>query len=151
MCGLLPEMVSSQRRMEKKLVLKPLGRVVISPFGSLFSLVNMAAANDEFPEEFTIQRVRLAAAKGLAGLQPAHIAAYFRDHPEQAKDLLSESYDKRFTPSSFMAERSAATKLLSKRAEYMCVRQFSNLADAATDYFLFSLGKGRWNPPETTV
>src|SRR6266849_3791947 len=39
----------------------------------------------------------------------------------------------------------------SKRAEYMCVRQFSNLADAATDYFLFSLGKVRWNPPETTV
>ncbi len=115
MCGLLPEMVSSQRRMEKKLVLKPLGRVVISPFGSVFSLVNMAAANDEFPEEFTIQRVRLAAAKGLAGLQPAHIAAYFRDHPEQAKDLLSESYDKRFTPSSFMTERSAATKLVGFR------------------------------------
>ena len=153
MCGLLPEMVSSQRRMEKKLVLKPLGRVVISPFGSVFSLVNMAAANDEFPEEFTIQRVRLAAAKGLAGLQPAHIAAYFRDHPEQAKDLLSESYDKRFTPSSFMTERSGSYQVgwFSKRAEYMCVRQFSNLADAATDYFLFSLGKGRWNPPETTV
>jgi|GEM_PF-2369305 len=109
----------------------------------------MAAANDEFPEEFTIQRVRLAAAKGLAGLQPAHIAAYFRDHPEQAKDLLSESYDKRFTPSSFMTERSGSYQVgwFSKRAEYMCVRQFSNLDDAATDYFLFSLGKGRWNPP----
>jgi hypothetical protein len=113
----------------------------------------MATANDEFPEEFTIQRVRLPAAKSLADLQPAHIAAYFRDHPEQANDLLYESYDKRFTPSSFIAEEGHIYQVgwYSKRAGYMCVRQFSNLADAATDYLLFSLGKCRWHPPETTA
>lgn len=28
----------------------------------------------------------------------------------------------------------------------VAVEEFSNLADAATDYLLFSLGRGRWNP-----
>jgi hypothetical protein len=31
-------------------------------------------------------------------------------------------------------------------ATYHCVREFSTLADAATDYLPFSLGKGRWTP-----
>jgi hypothetical protein len=31
-------------------------------------------------------------------------------------------------------------------AKYQCVQEFSTLADAATDYLLFSLGKGRWTP-----
>jgi len=109
-------------------------------------------ANDEFPKEFTIQRVRLPAARSLADLQPAEIAAYFRDHPEQANDLLNESYDKRFTPSSFITEEGDQFQVgwYSRRAGRMCVRQFSNLADATTDYLLFSLGKGRWNPPDAT-
>ncbi|MGA2906028.1 MAG: hypothetical protein ABSD98_19555 [Candidatus Korobacteraceae bacterium] len=117
------------------------------------SLFRKPFAKDEFPAEFKIQRVGLAAAKSLADLQPAHIAAYFRDHPEQAKDLLQESYDKRFTPSSFITEDGGRYLVgwISRRAEWMCVKSFSNLADAATDYLLFSLGKGRWKPPETTV
>ena len=72
---------------------------------------------------------------------------------QEAKDLLHESYVKRYTPSSFITERSGSYQVgwFSKRAEYMFVRQFSNLADAATDYLLFSLGKGRWDPPEAPV
>ena len=31
-------------------------------------------------------------------------------------------------------------------AQCECVKEFENLADAATDYLLFSLGKGRWTP-----
>jgi hypothetical protein len=31
-----------------------------------------------------------------------------------------------------------------RNAKYKCVQEFSTLADAATDYLLFSLGKGRW-------
>jgi hypothetical protein len=31
-------------------------------------------------------------------------------------------------------------------AKYDSIKEFQNLADAATDYLLFSLGKGRWTP-----
>jgi hypothetical protein len=107
--------------------------------------------NDEFPKGFRIQRIGLAAAKAVAGLPPADIAIHFRDHPEDAKSLLNESYDKRFTPSSFIEEKGGGFSVgwFSSRFEHECIREFPNLADAATDYLLFSLGKGRWTPPET--
>jgi hypothetical protein len=31
---------------------------------------------------------------------------------------------------------------------YECEKRFKKLADAATDYLLFSLGRERWSPPE---
>jgi hypothetical protein len=67
-----------------------------------------------------------------------------------AKDLLRESSDKRFTPSSFIIEESDGFRVgwFSSRLERKCVKQFRSLADAATDYLLFSLGKGRWTPSE---
>jgi hypothetical protein len=104
----------------------------------------------EFPEEFEVQLIGVAAAKAIADLQPEDIARYFREHPRVAHGLLLESYDKRFTPSSFLTEEPDGFKVgwFSSRLEYKCVKQFRNLADAATDYLLFSLGKGRWTPPE---
>jgi hypothetical protein len=106
--------------------------------------------NDEFPEEFTVQRIGVTAAKAIVDLQPVDIARYFREHPDVAHGLLLESYDKRFTPSSFITEERDGFKVgwFSLRLEYKCVKQFRNLADAATDYLLFSLGKCRWTPPE---
>jgi hypothetical protein len=107
--------------------------------------------NDEFPEEFRVQHAGIATTlRSLASLPPAVIAIYFRDHPEEASDLLNESYNKRCAPSSFIAEEGGGFRVgwFSSRFEYKCVRRFSNLADAATDYLLFSLGKGRWRPPE---
>jgi hypothetical protein len=106
--------------------------------------------HDEFPEEFTVQRIGVAAAKAIADLQPADIVRYFRDHPKVAQELLFESYDKRFAPSSFITEESDGFRVgwFSSRYEYKCVKQFCNLADAAADYLLFSLGKGRWTPSE---
>jgi hypothetical protein len=113
----------------------------------------MAFAKDEFPEKFKPQRVGLARAKALANLPPEEIAGYFRDHPFKAKQLLDESSNKRFTPSTFIQEKDGGFRVgwFSVRFEYMCVRQFSDLADAAADYLLFSLGKGRWKPPEKAV
>jgi hypothetical protein len=106
--------------------------------------------NDEFPEGFKVQHIGIAAAKAVADLPPADIARYFRQHPMAAEDLLHESYDKRFTPSSFIAEENDGFRVgwFSSRLECECVKQFRNLADAATDYLLFSLGKGRWTPSE---
>lgn len=67
-----------------------------------------------------------------------------------AQRLLLDSYDKRSTPSTFIVEERSGFKVgwFSSNLRYECVRQFSNLADAATDYLLFSLGKGRWTASE---
>jgi len=105
--------------------------------------------NDEFPEGFRVQRVGVAATRAVADLPPTRVASYFREHPEAARDLLNESYDKRFTPSSFIEETSKggfSVGWFSLPRGRECVRHFTDLADAATDYLLFSLGKGRWTP-----
>src|SRR4051812_46838695 len=83
---------------------------------------------------------------GLVELPPAEIAKYFRKHPEVATALLRESYDKRFAPSTFIEERNGGLRVGWLTTQATCVREFSNLPDAATDYLLFSLGKGRWIP-----
>jgi hypothetical protein len=105
--------------------------------------------DDEFPTGFTVQRIGIEAAKAVSDRPAPDIATYFRDHPETAEALLYESYDKRFTPSSFIAEKGNRFRVgwFTRDAKYECVREFSDLADAATDYLLFSLGKGRWLPP----
>jgi len=105
---------------------------------------------DEFPEEFTVQRIGVAEAKAIADLSPADIARYFREWPRVAQDLLIESSNKRSAPSSFILEESDGFRVgwFSSRFEYRCVKRFPNLADAATDYLLFSLGKGRWTPSQ---
>jgi hypothetical protein len=106
--------------------------------------LNRRPVSEEFPEGFRIQRIGVAAAIAVVELAPTEIATYFRKNPEVAKDLLYESYDKRSSPSSFIKEESYGFSVGWYSSGYMCVRQFSNLADAATDYLLFSLGKGRW-------
>ena len=49
--------------------------------------------NDEFQEEFRVQRIEVAAAARLANLPPTEIATFFRENPGVAKALLNESYD----------------------------------------------------------
>jgi hypothetical protein len=104
---------------------------------------------DGFPEGFRIQPIGIADALAIATLPPDRIAAYFRKNPEIADRLLSESYDKRYSPSTFITEQGDGYLVgwVSSRAGHLAERQFSNLADAATDYLLFSLGKGRWTEP----
>ncbi len=99
-----------------------------------------------FPEGFKVQRISIAAAKAISELPANDIAKYLRQHPEIAGALLGESCDKRFSPSSFIVETGDgfAVGWFSNKDKYQCVQEFSNLADAATDYLLFSLGKGRW-------
>lgn len=103
----------------------------------------------EFPDEFRIQRIANLDAVKIADFPPERIAAYFRENPDTADKLLLESCDKRYNPSTFITEDSNGYLVgwLSSRGCYLAQRQFSNLADAATDYLLFSLGKGRWNEP----
>ncbi len=89
------------------------------------------------------------AARAVSELPAPDIARYFSEHPEIAKALLGESYDKRFTPSTFIIEEGNGlftVGWLTRDARSECLKEFSHLADAATDYLLFSLGKGRWTP-----
>lgn len=60
-----------------------------------------------------------------------------------ARQLLDESYDKRFTPSFFIEENSGGFSVgwFSVPRGYECVKRFSNLADAATDYLYILLGQ----------
>jgi hypothetical protein len=104
---------------------------------------------DGFPQGFKVQCIGVEPAKSIGGLAPADIAKYFRDNPLTAERLLAESYDKRFTPSTFIEEVNGGFRVGWYSARRECLREFSNLADAATDYLLFSLGKGRWTPPVT--
>ena len=108
---------------------------------------------DLFPEGFKVQRIGIAAATAISDLPSFEIAQYFRKHPETAEALLIESYNKRFTPSTFIEERGKGFRVgwFTSDAKYQCLWEFSNLADAATDYLLFSLGKGRWRPGQTTT
>ncbi len=82
----------------------------------------------------------------ISELPARDMVKYFREHPETARALLNESYDKRFAPSSFIAEQGEGFRVgwFTREAKYQCIQEFSDLADAATDYLLFSLGKRRW-------
>src|SRR5690242_15542051 len=59
---------------------------------------------DGFPQGFRVQRIGVTSAVALSGLPGAEIAKYFRAHPGIARALLGESYDKRYTPSTFISE-----------------------------------------------
>ena len=101
-----------------------------------------------FPKGFKIQRIGISAAIAVSELPATDIEKHFREHPEIADALLDESYDKRYTPSTFIEEKGNLFRVgwFTRNATYDCVREFSTLPDAATDYLLFSLGKGRWTP-----
>ena len=103
-----------------------------------------------FPPDFAVQKIRNTKAKAVSRLTASEIAAYFLQHPSVAQELLIESSDKRFSPSTFLSEQGDEYSVgwFSRTAGFQCETRFTNLADAATDYVLFSLGKGRWTPPQ---
>lgn len=110
-------------------------------------------SRDGFPPGFKLQRIGVASALAISDLPGSEIAKYFREHLGTAKALLAESFDKRCAPSTFISENgdgSFSVGWFTRDAQYACVKEFRNLADAATDYLLFSLGKGRWIPGEQT-
>lgn len=111
---------------------------------------NRLKKREGFPVGFVAQKIRSTDARSASRLSASEIAAYFRQHPDVAEQLLVESSDKRFSPSTFISEDGDEFSVgwFSRSAGFQCEKRFANLADAATDYVLFSLGKGRWTPPE---
>jgi hypothetical protein len=113
----------------------------------------MTALPQGFPKEFRPQRVNLANAATLAELPPAEIVSYFRDNPNAARELLLESGDKRCTRSTFIEGHRKTYRVgwLSSEIKFECEASFQNMADAARDYLLFSLGRSRWVPHKSAI
>ena len=109
----------------------------------------MSSLKQGFPANFTIQKIRNASANSIAHLSAQQIAAFFRDNPSVANQLLTESCDKRYSPSTFIAGEGDEYSVGWYSNGYECEKRFPTLADAATDYLLFSLGRERWSPPES--
>jgi hypothetical protein len=158
--ALLPMIADFLRELLNFLILYVV-RPVLLLIGALFSsLYNVLFASwidnwkrkpsrDGFPQGFRVQRIGIMRAVAVSDLSGPEIVKYLREHPETAKALLGESYDKRYTPSTFIFENgdgSFRVGWLTRGAQHECVKEFENLADAATDYLLFSLGKSRWTP-----
>jgi hypothetical protein len=106
----------------------------------------------DFPEGFRRQHIGVCIGEYVRDLSPADLVEYFRTNPQTAQALLQESYDKRYTPSTFLTEDGDGYSVgwFSRQLKRNCVKYFSNLPDAATDYLLFSLGRSRWDPSGVT-
>lgn len=69
---------------------------------------------------------------------------YLQKHPEICDQILQQSYDKRYSPSTFIEERDTKFYVAWFDTERKHIRVFGNLVDAATDYILFSWGIDRY-------
>jgi hypothetical protein len=79
----------------------------------------------------------------LADSTPAEIVAFFQAHPDSADQVLGQSYDKRYSPSTFVEEANGAFRVGWCDGARKHMRRFPTLAEAAADYLLFSFGRGR--------
>ena len=123
--------------------------ILLALFAKWRSYLRRRPYGDGFPSAFRPQRIGIRSAIALAQLPRSEISKYFRENPGVAQVLLGESGDKRHTPSTFITENADGSFKVgwySGKRSYESVRNFQHLADAATDYLLFSLGEGRWTP-----
>jgi len=71
------------------------------------------------------------------------LVAYLFENPETCEKILTDSYDKRYTPSSFIAEVPGGYSVGWFDHSRSQVRTFTNLHEAAADYVLLSWDLGR--------
>lgn len=95
------------------------------------------------PTGCNAQTARLEQFASVSELQPHAIVAFFRSDPAAAIRILTHSYDKRYTPSTFLEETDGGFCVGWFDGTRQHVQHFSELPEAATDYLLFSFGKGR--------
>jgi hypothetical protein len=73
---------------------------------------------------------------------------YFRTHKEQANAILRESYDKRYSPSTFIEEHEDGYRVGWYDHGRQCTQSFQRFEEAVADYVLFSYGIGRFEKQE---
>ena len=97
----------------------------------------------EAPKNYSLQTCGLEIFAGHVGKGAKYLIEYFHDNPDKAKFILSQSYDKRFTPSTFIEEHKQGYRVGWYDSDREFTREHDNLEQAATDYLLFSFGKAR--------
>ena len=79
-----------------------------------------------FPKGFVTQHIGIKAALIISDRPATEIAKYFHENLAIADALLGESYDKRFTPSTFIAEQDGKFRVgwFTNDAKYECAGVF---------------------------
>lgn len=102
------------------------------------------------PKGFSRQPICDEGLVAIASKSALSLNNRLRSSPGSPESLLLESYDKRYSPSTFLSESVPGRRegfyvgWFSLKGGYECVQEHERLYDAATDYVLFSLGLGRW-------
>lgn len=96
-----------------------------------------------FPTGCKPQATGLREFQAVSELPPAEIVAFFRAQPETAQQVLEQSYNKRYSPSTFVEEADGGYRVGWYGLSRQYVQKFSDFSEAVTDYLLFSFGKGR--------
>ena len=82
-------------------------------------------------------------AKEYLNFTAIELIGYLESQPETCKVLLNDSYDKRYTPSTFIEEKEDKYRVgwvPSGQSPINQIRVFSSFAEATADYVLFSWG-----------
>jgi hypothetical protein len=103
----------------------------------------MVLTLDDFPTGCEPQTSGLADLESVAMLPPTDLVAYFSANPQAARRVLQHSYDKRYSPSTFIEETNGGYQVGWFDGERRHLVHFAELAQAAADYLLFSFGRGR--------
>lgn len=89
------------------------------------------------------QQTDLKEFAALAKGNPAEIVAFFKSDTTAANRVLWQSYNKRYSPSTFVEEAEGGYRVGWFDGERKHMRQFHHLSEAVADYLLFSYGRGR--------
>jgi hypothetical protein len=103
----------------------------------------MASVSAELPSGFSPQTDGLSAFRALVEHPPFEIVHPFQSKPDEAQAILGQSYDKRYTPSTFIEEVGNRFRVGWFDKERRHIKHFDTLPEAVTDYLLLSFGKGR--------
>lgn len=104
---------------------------------------------EHVPGGCSVQVDGLSTFHAIAVKSVNEIVSHFRRNSASARNLVAHSCDKRFTPSTYLEEVNGGYEVGwydKSRSHY---RQYSDLAEAAADYLLFSFGRGRLGFPES--
>jgi len=102
---------------------------------------------DDLPAGCEPQTSDLADLRPLAALAPSDLVEHFEANPQMAERVLQESYDKRYTPSTFIEETDTGYHVGWFDRERKHLQHFAEFSQAAADYLLFSFGRGRLRRP----